>query len=224
MGTYSNTSSSTACTSCPLNTYNRLTRQTSKSACLSCANGKYSAVGSSKCSYLATVVAGNGISGSGTDGNAATSAYVSTPRGVVLDKSLNIYILDTGYCAVRKVTAATGILSCFAGCVSCQQNIANDNGAATSGALYSPVDLGMDVSGNLFVVDYGHHQIRMVDAVTNIMSTFAGNLNGNTFTAGSAGDGGAATSAYLNSPNSLALDASGNMYIVDAGNSRIRYV
>jgi sugar lactone lactonase YvrE len=94
-----------------------------------------------------------------------------------------------------------------------------DGGLAGSAKLNEPTSVAFDNSGNMYISDWGNNVVRKVSASTGDISTFAGNG-----TAGFSGDGSAATGAELNGPNSVATDASGNVYIADAGNSRIRKV
>src|SRR5437773_1005581 len=94
-----------------------------------------------------------------------------------------------------------------------------DGGAATSASLNVPTGVALDASGNLYIADYGNQRIRKVDAASGIITTVAGNGS-----PGFAGDGGAATSASLNFPFGVALDASGNLYIADLSNYLIRKV
>ena len=96
---------------------------------------------------------------------------------------------------------------------------AGDGGDATIANLNSPAGVAVDSSGNLYIADLGNERIRKIAAATGIITTVAGN-GINTF----AGDGGAATSASLNHPDRVALDASGNLYIADQRNNRIRKV
>ena len=93
-----------------------------------------------------------------------------------------------------------------------------DGGAATSAQLYYPVGVSVDNSGKVYITDTNNNKIRMVNSA-GIITTFAG-----TGTAGSAGDGGAATSAQLNGPNGISVDTSGNLYITDQVNNKIRVV
>ena len=93
-----------------------------------------------------------------------------------------------------------------------------DGEPATRAWLESPGAVEVDAIGNLYIVDRGHHRIRKVDAFTGRISTVAG-----TGEVGYSGDGGPATEARLSSPNDVAVDAVGNVYIAD-GNSRIRKV
>ena len=95
---------------------------------------------------------------------------------------------------------------------------AGDGGPAVDAQLHSPADVAIDDDGNIFIADAGAHRVRKVTSA-GVISTVAG-----TGTAGFGGDGGAATTATLNGPNSVALDLAGNLYIVDAGNHRVRRV
>ena len=93
-----------------------------------------------------------------------------------------------------------------------------DNIPATKAYLSSPMDVISDSAGNLYISDFGNNRVRKV-ATSGIISTFAGNP-----AATSLGDNGSALQARLNGPRGLAFDQSGNLYIVDYGNSRIRRV
>jgi Concanavalin A-like lectin/glucanases superfamily/FG-GAP-like repeat/HYDIN/CFA65/VesB-like, Ig-like domain/Abnormal spindle-like microcephaly-assoc'd, ASPM-SPD-2-Hydin/FIMAH domain/NHL repeat len=160
-------------------------------------------------------VAGDGIGGFVGDGGPATIASLMYPRGVALDSARNLYIADTNNNRIRKVDTS-GNISTVAGNGSF--GYSGDGGLATSAGLYNPFDVSVDGSGNLYIADTNNNRIRKVDASGNI-STVAGNG-----TAGYSGDGGAATSASLASPYGVAVDGAGDLYIADAGNSRIRKV
>jgi N-acetylneuraminic acid mutarotase len=166
---------------------------------------------------IITTVAGNGTAGYSGDGGAATSAELDTPFGVAVDASGNLYIVDVNNDRIRKVTASTGIITTVAG--NGTWGYSGDGGAATSAELFSPFGVAVDASGNLYIADSGNNLIRKVTASTGIITTVAGNGTG-----GYSGDSGAATGAELNSPFGVAVDASGNIYIVDSGNNRIRKV
>jgi len=148
-------------------------------------------------------------------GGAATSAQLSHPQGVFVDGSGNLYIADRSNHRVRKVDTA-GNISTVAGTGVVGYN--GDGGAATSAQLDNPRDGSVDGSGNLYIVDKGNQRVRKVDTAGNI-STVAG-----TGTQGYNGDGGAATSAQLYNPSGVFMDGSGNLYIADNGNHRVRKV
>jgi uncharacterized protein YjdB len=162
-----------------------------------------------------STVAGNGSSGFGGDGSAATSANISNPYGVAADASGNIYIADYSNYRVRKVSAS-GVITTFAGTGS--YGYSGDGSAATAANLSYVMDVATDAAGNVYIADQSNHRIRMVNT-SGIITTVAGNGSG-----GFGGDGGAATSAYLNNPSGISVDAGGNLIITDRSNLRIRKV
>ena len=166
-------------------------------------------------SGIITTFAGTGMSGSSGDGGEATSAQLSLPMGASADSSGKVYIADSGNHKIRMVSS-TGIITTFAGTGSIGSN--GDGGAATSAKFSSPTGVSADNSGNVYIIDYGNQKIRMVTS-TGIITTVAG-----TGWWGSSGDGGAATSAQLFDPYGVAADISGNVYIADRGDNKIRMV
>ena len=170
-----------------------------------------------------TTVAGNGNLGNSGDGGPAISASIGSAQGVVVDKAGNIYIADGIFNLIRKVDAQ-GIISTYAG-----GNVVDlgDGGLATNARLdFGPAvhaGLAVDNAGNLYIADTGDMRVRKIDASSGIITTVAGNSPGLGI-GGFSGDGGAATSAALNSPDGVALDSAGNVYIADNGNQRIRKV
>ena len=164
-----------------------------------------------------STVAGTGTGGFSGDGGAATAARL-TPSSVAVDGSGNLYIADTGNSRIRKVDSS-GVITTVAGTESGSYLYGGDGGAATAAQLNFPRSVALDGSGNLYIADSGNHCIRKVDTA-GVISTVAG--IGTIGTGGFSGDGGAATAARLNSPSSVAVDESGNLYIADAGNNRIR--
>lgn len=162
-----------------------------------------------------TTVVGTGLPGNTGNGSVATNANI-VPHGVAVDKKGNIYVSDALYSIVRKVNNL-GIISTYAG-----TNIAGhmgDGGAATSARLYKPYGMTVDSKGNLYVADAGSNVIRKIDSLGKIW-TVAGTDTASGYT----GDGGAATSAKLDSPYSVAVDKIGNLYIADYKNNVIRMI
>ena len=159
-------------------------------------------------------VAGNGDFGFSGDGGPATQAKLSAAAGVAVDAGGNIYIADTGNHRIRRV-APDGIITTFAG--SNYYGFAGDGGPATKAVLYSPSDVTVDSVGNVYIADTENHRIRRV-APDGIISTFAGRWNE------FSGDGGPATEAGLDTPSGIAVDRSGNVFIADTGNNRIRRI
>jgi sugar lactone lactonase YvrE len=161
-----------------------------------------------------TTVAGSGVSGSSGDGGPATLAQLSYVEGVAVDSRGNIYISDSGNRKIRKVDP-NGIITTFAGTGNNSGSTA-DGVPALSASLVGPYGLTVDRNDNLYIVDFT--RVRKVDG-NGIITTVAG-----TGVAGYTGDNGPATSAQLNIPYDVAVDASGNLFIADSFNFRIRKV
>ena len=166
---------------------------------------------------IITTVAGDGSPGSTGDGGAATSARLRSPSGIVVAGNGDLYIGDTGNDKVRKITAATAIITTFAGTGTA--GYTGDGGAATAARLRAPQGLALASSGDLYIADTGNHAVRKVSAATGFITTYAG-----TGTSGFLGDGGAATSARLSSPQAVSLNSAGDLFIADTGNDRVRRV
>jgi hypothetical protein len=159
--------------------------------------------------------AGNGTEGFNGDNIAATSAELRYTYGVAMDGAGNLYIADADNSRVRKVTPG-GIITTAAGTGTPGFN--GDNIAATSAQLNDPWGVAVDGAGNLYIADRNNDRIRKVTP-GGIITTVAG-----TGTSGYNGDNIAATSAQLFDPYGLAVDRSGNLYIADTANNRIRKV
>ena len=166
---------------------------------------------------IITTVAGNGTQNYSGDGGAATSAALWTPTGVAVDSANNLYIADFGNHRIRKVAAATGIITTVAG--NGTEGFSGDGGQATSAELGDPTQVVLDSVGNLIIADPGNNRVRKVTVATGIITTIAGNGTG-----GYSGDGGPATSAALHNPEYLTLDSADNLYIGDYLNNRVRKV
>ncbi len=164
-----------------------------------------------------STVAGYGPPGYNGDNRPATSAGLYAPRGVAVDGVGNLYIADSSNHRIRKVDAASGFISTVAGYGSPGYN--GDGIPAINASLYSPVDVVVHGSGNLYIADSNNNRIRKVDVASGLISTVAGYGP-----PGYNGDNRPATSASLYSPRGVTLDGTGNLYIADMQNNRIRQV
>ena len=167
------------------------------------------------CTHSINSVAGNGTPGYTGDNISAISAELNAPHGVAVDGAGNIYIADYTNNRVRKVDT-TGTITTVAG--NGTQGYNGDNISATSAELYSPSGIALGGPGTIYICDFGNSRIRKVDS-TGTITTVAG-----TGAAGYTGDSIPATSAEINLPKGIAVDSTGNLYIADQGNSRIRAV
>ena len=149
------------------------------------------------------------------DGGPATLASFILPDGVAVDSFGSLYISDQGDRLVRQVNGS-GIINTFAG--NGVSNFSGDGGLAQQAALDYPADVKVDSGGNLYIADAMNHRVRKVTPA-GIITIIAGNG-----TPGFSGDGGLAINAQLNTPVSVAVDISGNVYIVDSLNFRVRRV
>ena len=201
-----------------------------------------------------TTVVGNGTAAYAGDGGLAFNASLSNPDGIAFDAFGNLFIADTYNHRIRKVDAngiittvaaigesfgvafdasgnlyfsdyvsglirkvnTNGIITTVAG--NGISGYSGDGGAATNASLDYPQGFAFDAVGNLYIADTINYRIRKVD-INGIITTVAGNG-----ISGYSGDGGAANNAGVGYPISVAFDVSGNLYIADYGDSRIREV
>ena len=155
--------------------------------------------------------------GSLGDGGPATSAHLSEPTGVAFNSSGDAFISEYGNSKIRLVTKSTGIITTIAGTGVVGSD--GDGGPAIAARLAHPRGVATDLSGNLYIADTDSNKVRLVNGSTGIIRTYAG-----TGAADFSGDGGPASRAQLSSPNGVVVDASGNVYIADYGNNKIRVV
>ena len=164
-----------------------------------------------------TTFAGTGDLGDSGDDGQATEAKINAPQGVAVDGAGNVYIADTVNNRIRKVDSS-GVITAFAGTGDYGYRDFDDGRPAIRAHLRRPEDVEVDGSGNIYIADTRSHRIRKVDS-SGIITTVAGRG-----VRGVRGDGGPATSAGVEWPVGIALDGSGNLYITQVKNERIRKV
>ncbi|MEU1409614.1 NHL repeat-containing protein, partial [Streptomyces sp. NPDC005728] len=164
---------------------------------------------------IITTVAGNGQAGFVSDGGPAVATTLNFPRDVAVDGSGNLYIADHRNHRVRKVTP-NGIITTVAG--NGQAGFNADGGPAITTSVQSPAAVTTDRSGNLYIADHSSHRVRKV-APDGVITTVAG-----TGIAGYVADGGPATGERLYEPDGLFVAPSGDLYIADRYNHRVRKV
>jgi trimeric autotransporter adhesin len=172
-------------------------------------------------SGVITTIAGTGVAASGGDGGPANAAWLNNPVAVAIDVAGNIYIAELLGHRVRKIAAAAGVISTFAG--DGEAGYRGEGGPATAAGLFTPVGLALDGPGNLYIADAGNDRVRRVSATTGVITTVAGSGSQRAFDPPNfGGDGGAATAAQIDLPTGVAIDAAGNVYIADEINNRVR--
>ena len=161
-----------------------------------------------------TKVAGPGTPGSSGSSFAFSQAQIARPTGVAVDSLGNLYIADTWDNRIRKIDP-TGTITTVAGA---RGGFGGDGGPAVQAQLTRPTGVAVDGAGNLYITDTWNNRIRKVDS-TGTITTVAG-----TGPRGFGGDGGLAVQAQLDRPTGVAVDSSGNLYVADSGNYRIRKI
>ena len=166
---------------------------------------------------IVSTVAGTGVFAFSVDGRLAIASPLALPCGLAVDGAGNIFISDRANGRIRKINAATGIVTTVAGTGGF--DFSGDGGPATQAALADPTAVFVDGAGNLFIADRVNDRIRKVDATTGIITTVAGSG-----VRGFSGDGVLATDAALNLPEVVIVDSAGNILIADTFNNRVRKV
>ncbi len=151
------------------------------------------------------------------DGGPADHALLNFPTAVAVDRVGHLYIADTLNHRVRRVDAATGVITTVAGLG--QPRYSGDGGLAVEAGLNEPAALAVSDGGLLYIADQNNNRVRAVDFATGVIRTVAG-----TGTAAYNGDGMAATETGLAGPAGLALTPDGTLFIADSFNGRIRAV
>lgn len=158
--------------------------------------------------------AGTGEKARTGDGGPASEAGINGARAICGDGQGNIYICEREGNAVRKVDGAGTITTVAGG--SGEAGYSGDGGPAMRATFNGPKAIRCDHAGNIFVVDTENHAVRRIDSASGVITTVAGGRRGN------AGDGGPATLAGLDRPHGCVIDESGDLFIADSDNHRIR--
>ena len=165
---------------------------------------------------IISTVVGTGEGAFCGDGGLAVAACIHRPEDVAVDDLGNLYVADTFNNRIRSVDSLTGVITTVAG--NGDRVFSGDGGLAVRAGLNLPAAVALDKRGGLYIADQ-NNRIRKVDLATGTISTVVGGTNG-----GFSGDRGPASLAELNRPRGIAFDNSGNMYIADSLNQRIRVV
>ena len=173
-----------------------------------------------------TTIAGTREWGFGGDGGPAVQAQLDAPAGVAIDGAGNLYIADLNSQRIRKVDYA-GTITTVAGLSELRGfgggGFSGDGSLAIEAQLNTPTGVATDGADNLYIADRNNNRIRKVDS-TGVITTVVGSGEPGFGGGGFSGDGGLATEAHLKLPYGVALDGSGNLYIADSRNHRIRKV
>jgi DNA-binding CsgD family transcriptional regulator len=165
-----------------------------------------------------SVYAGNGGRGFDGDGGAAADALLSSPVRVATNAAGNLlYIADAGNNRIRRVDTGTGVISTVAGS-SDTYGDSGDGGKAVNARLGLPMGVAVAANGDLYIADTDNNRVRRVSADGMIRTVVGGSG------AGFSGDGGSALHAAIYGPLGIAVTPSGDLYIADSGNARVRMV
>ena len=164
-----------------------------------------------KISSSGTVTTYAGNSSWGSDDGKGAAASFSSPKGISVDVTGNVYVADSGNLKIRKITA-TGVVTTLAG----NGSQGGDDGIDTAASFNSPEGLAVDAAGNVYVADTNNHKIRKINP-TGLVTTLAGD--------GTPGSmDGTSITASFSSPSGVAVDISGNVYVADSNNNKIRKI
>jgi len=160
-------------------------------------------------SGIITTIAGNGSLGRPASGP-ATATPMGAPHAIAIDVAGGVFFTDVTFPAIRKIGTDGSLIQ-----VAGTQTFGYSDGPAIGTYFFNPLGLAIDSAGNVFIAETGSNRVRLLTS-TGVM-TIAGRLH-------YAGDGGLAIFALLNNPGDTAIDAQGNLFILDAGNFRVRQV
>ena len=163
-------------------------------------------------------VAGNGEKGYSGDGGPATAAALNEPYGILLDRTGNLYIADRLNRRVRRVDAASGVMTTVAG--TGEAAYGGDGGQAARAGLAEPNGLAFDgAQRHLYITDVADNRVRAIDLAAGTIATFAG-----TGAAERSGDGGRAAAAGTFGARAVKVGADGTVYILERQGSSLRAV
>lgn len=165
---------------------------------------------SNKSYNTVTTFAGSGLPNASEDG-VGTQATFWRPEDLVADAGGNLYVVEVGASKIRKISP-TGVVTTFAG------NIipGSIDGIGIKASFVGPSGLTIDVSGNLYIADTGNNKIRKISP-TGVVTTVAGTGVGGSVD-------GDISQASFHGPTDVAIDASGNLYVADISNNKIRKI
>ncbi|MBS1652265.1 MAG: hypothetical protein JSU07_09675 [Bacteroidetes bacterium] len=169
-----------------------------------------------KSNDIISIVSGNGKAGNSDDNSSAKNSPLNLPSAVAVDALGNVYVAEWNSNKIRKIDTK-GILTTIAG--TGNAGYSGNGGPATSANISSPSGIAIDGQGNIYITEYANHVVRKIDP-SGIITLVAGTPH----VQGFSGDGGRADACQLNGPHGVTIDDSGNIYIVDSGNDRIRKV
>jgi sugar lactone lactonase YvrE len=176
-----------------------------------------------------STIAGTGVSGAKGNGGPATSATLNHPAGLVVDSFSNVYISDQYNNEVRQVVQSPNTSTCSQvtgdicqWALNADAKLSGDGLTKLDGSMWNPLEMAIDPSNNVYISGGNNNVVQRVSAVTGIFSNVAGSAT-NSIQGGYGGDKGPATSAKMANLGAF-VDGSGNLYIADGGNNRVRYV
>ena len=163
------------------------------------------------------------LAGGGSIGGIGSAATFNKPYGVAPDLSGNVFVVEAGNHAVRKIVVATATVTTLAGGGALGSTPGYVNGVGTNALFNTLLDIAVDFHGNVYAVDTGNNLIRYIKAASGVVTTLAGGGSATGTAAGAAN--GLGTAATLNQPYACAVDESvGNIYIADGANHQVRWI
>jgi streptogramin lyase len=160
---------------------------------------------------VVTTFAGSTTGLSGSANGTGTAATFSQPASLAFDSSGNLFVTEFGNHMIRKITS-TGVVTTFAGSTTS----GSTDGTGIAASFSNPLGIVIDTTDCIYVVDQNNNMVRKVTSAGVVTTIIGTTTSGNT--------NGVGTSALLKTPNGIAKDSSGSLYISDYGNNLIRKV